>query len=776
MTTTADIDQVAVKPIRTNKGVYQPGYQRYIHRPKQEKADDPRSVVHTKRTTFKNIRNGKPTDYAKILRRPHTPIPFNGPIYDWDTKNESFLQVQQQLESLGVKNNAFHLLLFNPLLKGIDPYDENLTGEQVLMVIHECQINIFYYIREVVRIPEQGSGIPVRFRMDRGTLAALFCFANDINFYLIKPRQTGKSVGIAAMLSWAFKFGVTNGQFMFAGNQEKTPKENLKKMKLYINMLPSYLAKMGTQTKDSSGRTVRKINNVKSYLEPVTNNSAMCAGCAISESAAEEIGRGDSHVYEFFDEAEFTSWIETIVQVSGMAFNTASQNALKNNAHACRIFASTPGDLSDKKKCGSAMKIVDDAMVWEETIYDKDINEVKAELYKKSKYHVIYIEYSYKQLGYGEEWFRWACSQVGGNVAKIRREILLQRFSGNNMSPFSDQDIIELEENQKKPVFVKTVGKIYDLRFYQKPEDIKKGRLHFISIDPSDGTGSDNYAIVVVDPYTLETIMEFKSPYMSPTDCKKLVEYMVRMYFPKPMIIVESNRNGIAVSDKLKEGWLRPFMYASPEADSSIELGRDVLDEKGFIKEQLMRRKYFGIKTLGTSRSIMMGLLTDAVRFRKDILTAEYVVDDINHLVLKDGKIQAAPGEHDDVIMAWVICMYTIYYGKKLERYGFHKGHLPDDIEMDDEFVKLQKLYQNPIIRQQFPTMYEFWKNHQEEQMRKEHALRVKEEMDSQKISMDIGAIQTDDMPDDMDFIAGQTSNEEAWKTSLRNRWFSLNK
>ena len=54
-------------------------------------------------------------------------------------------------------------------------------------------------------------------------------------FYLVKPRQTGKSVGICACLSWAFKFGVTNGQFMFAGNVDKTSKDNLKKMKTYLS-------------------------------------------------------------------------------------------------------------------------------------------------------------------------------------------------------------------------------------------------------------------------------------------------------------------------------------------------------------------------------------------------------------------------------------------------------------------------------------------------------------------------------------------------------------
>lgn len=71
-----------------------------------------------------------------------------------------------------------------------------------MMIIQECKLNMFYYLREVVRIEEDGGNI-VHFRMDRGTLAACYCFYNNINFYLMKPRQTGKTVGINAMLSWA---------------------------------------------------------------------------------------------------------------------------------------------------------------------------------------------------------------------------------------------------------------------------------------------------------------------------------------------------------------------------------------------------------------------------------------------------------------------------------------------------------------------------------------------------------------------------------------------
>ena len=261
------------------------------------------------------------------------PLPYNvtRPIYDFKTKNKSFIEVHLQLRLLGIKNNAFHLILLNPALQGVDPYDENLTPMQIMMIIQECKLNMYYYLREVVRIEEQGGQL-VRFRMDRGTLAASYHFVNNINFYLMKPRQTGKTVGINAMLSWAFKYQGPNGDFLFSCYREDLAKKNLRGMKTIINHLPAYMVKMGTTSTDSNGKVVRKTDNIKTYREPAQNNGAMVANCASSEDAAETVGRGFTHIYQFFDEAEFTKYIGTIVKVSGMSYNTASQNAEKNHS------------------------------------------------------------------------------------------------------------------------------------------------------------------------------------------------------------------------------------------------------------------------------------------------------------------------------------------------------------------------------------------------------------------------------------------------------------
>lgn len=700
------------------------------------------------------------------------------PIYDYHTKNKSFIKVHKQLELLGIRNNEFFLLLLNPRLQGVDPHDPNLPPSLAMMVIQECQLNIFYYLREVVRIPQQGAGV-VPFELDRGTLASLYCFINDINFYLIKPRQTGKSVGICAMLSWAFKFGVTNGGFAFYANKEKNSKANLKRMKTYLGLLPKYMANMGTEMRDNSGKLIRKVNNIKRYYEPTTGNTADVMNCAISESSAEELGRGDSHNFDFFDEAEFTTYIETTVQVSGMAFNTASYNALKNGMHSCRIFATTPGDLSDERKCGSALKLVEDAVTWSENFYNANPLELKRYVAKKSNYRMIYIEYDYKQLGLGEAWFTRACSNVGNNIPKIRREILLQRFSGNSLSPFREEDITELDENKKKPVETVKFGRggLYEIKFYVPIKEIRRNRIYFMGLDPSDGTGSDNYSITVIDPYTFKTVMEFKSEFMSPQGCRELLEYMLSKWIPKSIICIESNRNGLTLIDFLKTSWIKDRIYANPEASMDTMLAKEEYDDVGFLKDQLMRRKFFGIKTTTTSRQMMMGLLVDAVKFRKDILQSEHLVEDIKNLILRNGKIQAAQGKHDDCVMSWCIAMYSYYFGEKLERYGFVKGGLPNDLEEDEEFQQLQELYKNPLIRAKFPTMYSYYQSSVKEKMEREYNEKRSKTIQS-LADNEVGSITKDLAKIDPEYAKSPLPGADRDKASsqILDRWANMNK
>lgn len=744
-------------------------------------------MAHSSRgnNALKNVEASVP-DYMteEAVRQPFfPPTVSSGAIYDFQTRNKSFLIVQQQLGLLGIKNNAFHLILLNPALQGVDPYDKNLTPTQVMMIIQECKLNIFYYLREVVRIQEDGGNI-VPFRMDRGTLAATFCFINNINFYLMKPRQTGKTVGITALLSWAFKFSGPNSSFLFGNYKEDGSKKNLRAMRNILQSLPSYLANAGLTTVDNSGKTVRKTDNIKSYVEPATNNQAMVASSPSTEQAADIVGRGYTQAYQYLDEAEFIAYIDVIMKVSGMAFNTASRNAEKNGSGYCRILTTTPGDLGNAKTCQRALKIVEDALPWDEKFYDiEDTHELKQTVKAKSAFRFIYIEYDYKQLGLGEDWFIDACSNVGNDVTRIRREILLQRISGSSDSPFEQEELDDLVANCKKPMFVKTVGKIYDILFYEKP---KKKRLYFISVDPSDGTGGDNYAITIMDPYTLHVVAEFRSPYMTIHGCNDLVNFMVDNYFPKALIIVERNRNGGAVIEVMKQSKLRNMIYSTPEANSDTSRVRDKMDENGFIKEEFIKNKYFGATTTSNTRAVMMNILVDAVHFAKDIVNTKYIVEDITNLIVKNDKIQAASGKHDDNVMSWLIGLYVYYYGERLERYGFRKNELPTDIEEDDEFSKLKKLYANPEIKKQFPTIYAYYQSEKAKHDSQERTKQEKEKVPETRIGGLDSMSKTHEIEHDpvvgldvsIDGIptSYRDNDEESWRRSVVRRFMNINK
>lgn len=688
------------------------------------------------------------------------------PIYDFETPNKSFITVHKQLKALGYKNNAFFLLLIQPALQGVDPHDPNIDKDTANMIITECFLNPFYYLREVVRIPEQG-GTTTPFILDRGTLAGLFCFVNNIDYYLMKPRQTGKTVGIEAILSWAFKFGTTNSDMMFVGNSEDIAKKNLSGTRDMLQHLPAYIAKIGTESKDAMGKTIRKTDNVKKYKEPGQNNSMTVAKRASTSAAAEKIGRGFSQCYQFFDEAEFTDYIDIIVKVSGMAYHTASRNSAKNGGGHCRIFATTPGDLSDKKACASAMTIVDDCVVWNERFYDEGPDELKRLLNEKSEFRIVYIEYDYKQLGLGEEWFVSACSKVGGDIVKIRREILLERFSGNRRSPFAELDLQEIVENQLKPIRTEVIRKdLYEIDFY---EEMKRQRTYFISIDPSDGTGSDNYAMTVMDPYTLNVVAEFKSQYMTIDGMFDLVCWFINKYTEKPLIIIEKNRNGLALIDKFRSSRLKHRIYHSPEVNIDKMMTQDEYDHNGFIKEEMVRRKYYGVTTNTNSRELMMTILVDAVRFGKNIIRTKNVVKDLTTLVIKNDKIQADQGEHDDCVMSWLLGLYVYYYGKDLHRFGFEKGQIPEDVETDSEFIKLQKLYNNPEIKKQFPTMYSYYQSTIRPQMEDDEEERLRELKSDVGGSLKIGGLT--DLREEFD----SNPFEDTDSTSIMDKWLSMN-
>lgn len=106
---------------------------------------------------------------------------------DLSTKNTSFIRTAEIFRQQGIKNYYFLLQLNNKNLQGVDPYSEDLSNEQKLMIAEECRSNFWYFLREVCRLkPEQ------QFMANRGNISFIWNYLNHITTYMIMPRQQGK--------------------------------------------------------------------------------------------------------------------------------------------------------------------------------------------------------------------------------------------------------------------------------------------------------------------------------------------------------------------------------------------------------------------------------------------------------------------------------------------------------------------------------------------------------------------------------------------------------
>ena len=113
----------------------------------------------------------------------------NPRYYDFGTKNESFLLTARELKDLGIKNWFMCLEVKHPELgvQDIDPYDPNITPQDIGKIVIECKHNPWFYFRELARVPVSGAG-DVQFYLHRANHAAIWSFIHSLDFELVQPR------------------------------------------------------------------------------------------------------------------------------------------------------------------------------------------------------------------------------------------------------------------------------------------------------------------------------------------------------------------------------------------------------------------------------------------------------------------------------------------------------------------------------------------------------------------------------------------------------------
>jgi hypothetical protein len=611
------------------------------------------------------------------LKRPHRRYEEEYHL-NWESTNTSFLKVALLLKNAGVDNYHFMLKLYDEDLKDVDPYDTNISPEMMGKVLTEVTKNFFYFIREVARIPEEGASTDVGggtpFLLHRGNLAQLWAFEHNISHFLELPRQFGKTTTAVQRYLWQFSYGTTSSTTIFMNMDKAASVSNLTRLKDSRSLLPEYMQMVFTL--DDKGQLKKDTDNVNEIKNKKLKNNIITKAGARNVQSAERVGRGLSVPSLWFDEFNFILLNETIHAAAIPAFSKASENAAKNDKPYCICITSTPGDLGTTHGAyGYDLK--EKAGKFSESLYDLDPDEVETWLHKNSSNGMVYISFSFLQLGKTMEWFEEQCRRMNHNWMKIRRELLLQWNKASNNSPFLPEDIDELDTMARSSIKTIKINKYYEVLLYKELDPYKR---YIISADISKGVGRDATAVAITDSQTLELVGLFINNTIRSKELKRFFLSLVLDHLPNSVLIIESNNIGDAIIEDLKASPLKHHLYY----DFAMRLAEETRKD-GVIQKKPKNRMVYGHEVTSATRPKMMELLLQFVSKHKEKIAVRELVDQIRHLEYKnEERIDHSAGHHDDAVFAYLAGIYIMFYGRNLPRFGLFNSFNFDGYEIEE--------------------------------------------------------------------------------------------
>jgi hypothetical protein len=600
---------------------------------------------------------------------------------DFDTKNKSFLRLAQLYRAMGVKNHTFILALVNPELKGVDPHDPALTKETMTAIAIECQINPWYFFREVVVAPAIAGVSTNQLEGNRGNIALFWCFFVHLFIFLIQPRQTGKSFNSDVLDSYLLNIGCQNSQINLLTKDDVLRRKNVERLRDIMAELPAYL-QMRTREDSSNFEeiTIKKLGN--SFVTHVPQPSI---------KGAYKLGRGLTSPIMKIDEAPFQPNIEIALGSALAATGAAVDAAKKAGTHYGTVLTTTAGDLNEdggKYIYG----ILSEAAPWTEKFLDaEDLDDLKAMVTKNGRgAYRVNCTFNHRQLGKTDEWLLEKIQASTQKGQDADRDFFNRWTTGTSTNPIDKQILNKMSESVRSD-FVTTMlpGFIYMMRWYVPENEIERRMQqgsYVFGLDTSDAGGGDNICGCLLDVNTLEIVATMT---VNETNlivfAKWVAAFMVK--YLNVTLIVELRSSGQTIVDNLllvlPEADIDPFkrLYSRviQEAIPNDPIWRTIAGRSSRRDSDfyVQFKKQFGFTTSGTgmyARSELYStVLQNAVKLSCAVTYDFTLVNQVGSLVNNNGRIDHPPGGHDDMVIAWLMCHWFVSSGKNLAYYGIQQ-------------------------------------------------------------------------------------------------------
>ncbi len=587
-------------------------------------------------------------------------------IYDVNTKNRSFLEMSYKLYENDIKNNKFMLALYDEDLVGVDPTDPNLTATMKAKIYAEICQNFWYFIREVAMVPQEGTSGGINFQLNVGNMAAAYCCTHNINHLLVLPRQVGKTVVEVMFSLWVYAFAGSYISETYLHKSQSGSIDNLARFKKYKELLPLWLIDLISDKQDK--------DNLEEKYSEKRKNRIQGLSSAASDSAADKLGRGSSTALVYLDEFAFLERNRIVMNALVPAWSTSAEVAKQNNAPYGIRITTTPNTLSLDQAQYCHDNFLTPSCKFTFSIYDVPENELHEYVGKNSSNDFVFIQYSWKECGKTEDWFRKQCRLINDELI-IKRELLCIWPESSEGNVFTEKQLDTIKYFVKPIVATITING-YAVNFYEKPELLTN---YIMSCDVAGGLTLDRSVITFIHPGDFHVVGLFKNERIDTEEFKQLIRALATEYFIHAIINIENNSYGKNIIDALmKDPVLEPRMYRE-----TMERQAEKTLNNGVAVKQKTKKVVYGVNTNGTTRKLMYEMLPTIVDEEPEVFVSDDFYDEVKNLVRnKKGKVEARVGCHDDIVMSYLITRYALVYGKCFsERFHIASIATPNNVK-----------------------------------------------------------------------------------------------
>lgn len=633
---------------------------------------------------------------------------FPTAVVDYNTTNESFKRLVYLYKKMGIQNAEFPLALLQPDLSGVDPYDPNLTQDQKFMIAMECKYNPWYFFREVCRVPANAGTVPPRFKANRGNIALYWCFFNHVDFGLLQPRQTGKSVSTDCLMTGVINIWGDNTTVNLITKDNALRVSNVKRLKEMRDLLPDYIYQPNRLDADNN-ELITNLAKGNRYQTSVARNDKI---------AADKLGRGLTVPIMHFDELAYILLVEISLPVALASGSAARDEAAEAGQPYGNVFTTTAGNITTRDG-EFAYRFMTGGMPWSEHLFDLPNQKTLVQVVEKHSTGLkplIYGAFNHRQLGRTDEWLLQKLRESAQTGEIADRDYFNIWTTGGEGSPLSQEEKDALRSSEREVEHLEVTEEGYALRWYIPEQEIE-ARLassrFALGSDPSEALGenADATTLVLMDLYTHEVIATGR---YNETNLTRFGMWLVKLLVKYPYItfIPERKSTGTALLDilfvQLPLYGIDPFKRIYNRIVDDMETNRSEFKE---IQKPVGSRpsyfydkykRHFGFSTTGSGRHAREALYGDALksamRYGARHVRDKTLITELLSLVIKNGRIDHSSGNHDDMVIAFLLTHWFATKARNLHYYGIdatkvfsQTATMDDSLSPEDRYRQLQQ-------------------------------------------------------------------------------------